>query len=170
MNFRKILLAISIIVSVLCLAIGYEIAGRWLGIIITILLLPGWLLARKQSYSWLRLTCLLTSIGLAVTGRLLGLPPLLMLFGSTIALAAWDLVLFDAVLSNSSAREQTRRYENQHIQSLLLVLSFSLLVIFLGRLAIIQIPFIVLILLVAFILFALDRIWNYIKKSGNWTI
>ena len=170
MTLRKILFFISLIISVFCLAIGYRIAGLWTGVVITILLIPGWLLARKQSNSWLRLACLLTSIGLAATGTLLGLPSLLMLFGSTIALATWDLVLFDAALSGSSVGQQTRHYENQHIQSLILALSFSLFAIFLGRFLTIQIPFIILILIVAFILFALDRVWGYIKKSGNRTI
>ena len=87
-----------------------------------------------------------------------------MIFGSAAALAAWDLVLLDSALGNHSYGEPTRRYENRHLQSLLMVLGFALLAIVLGRFVNLQLPFIVLLLSLAFILFALDRVWGYLKK------
>lgn len=134
---------------------------------IAILIGPAWLLARKYPASRLPLVCLLASVGLAVGGRLLGSPPLWMTFGSAIALAVWDILLLDSALGKNSPAEQTRHYESKHLQSLALALSFSLLATLSGRLLNIQIPFIILILFIAFILFALDRVWGYIKKTGK---
>lgn len=97
----------------------------------------------------------------------MGSPPLAMILGSAVALAVWDILLLDSALGNHSLVKQTRQYENAHLQSLMLALGCGLFVTFLGRLSNIQIPFIVLLLLVAFILFALDRVWGYIKKAGK---
>jgi hypothetical protein len=128
---------------------------------------PGWLLARKYPNSALALVCLLASVSLAVAGTLIGAPSLWMIFGSTFALAAWDLLLLDSSLGNNSPGGQTRQYENKHLQSLMLALGLGLLAILPGRLLDVQIPFIVLMLFVIFMLFALDRVWGYIKRSGR---
>jgi hypothetical protein len=154
-------------ISVFCLAIGYGIAGKWTGAIIAVFIGPAWLLARKYPDTPLPFACLLASVGLAVTGSLIGCPPLLMILGSTISLAVWDILLLDSALANYSAFEPTRQYENKHLQSLTLALGCGLLVVVFGRLSNIQIPFIVLLLCVTFILFALDRVWSYIQKAGK---
>jgi hypothetical protein len=98
---------------------------------------------------------------------LIGSPPLWLLFGSALALVVWDLLLLDAALGNTSPIEQTRQYESQHLQSLMLALGFGLSTALLGRLLNIQIPFIVLVLCILFILIALDRVWGYLKKTGK---
>jgi hypothetical protein len=140
-------------------------AGQWMGALVAILTGPAWLLARKYPGSQLPLFCLLASVGLAVAGRLIGSPPLLMIFASALALAVWDLLYLDSALGNTSPVEQTRRYESRHLQSLTLALGSGLLATWLGSFLTVQIPFIVLVLLLAFILFALDRIWGYIKST-----
>ena len=162
MSFRKALLVICLMISLLCLAAGYGIAGYWVGAAIAILMAPAWWLAQK--YASLPTVCLSVSVGLAVVGRLIGCSPALMIFGCAAALAAWDLVFLDSAVGNHSSGEPTRRYENRHLQSLLMVLGFALLAIVLGRFVTIQLPFTVLLLSLAFILFALDRVWGYIKK------
>ena len=167
MSLRKTCFVICLIVCVLCLAAGYGIAGQWIGAMIAILIGPAWWLARKYPVSQLPLVCLLGSMGCAAVGTLSGSPPFLMIFASAFALAAWDLLYLDAALGNTSSAEQTRRYENKHLQSLTLALGSGLLVTLLGRFLTIQIPFIVWMLLLIFILFALDRIWSYIKKTGK---
>jgi hypothetical protein len=167
MSLRKTFFVICLIVSVLCLSAGYGIAGHWIGAIIAILLGPAWLLARKYSDSQLPLLCLLGSVGFAVVGRLIGAPSLWMIFGSAVALAVWDLLLLDSALGNDSSLEQTRHYENKHLQSLALALGSGLFATLLGSFLKIQMPFIVLMLFVIFILFSLDRVWGYIKKTGK---
>lgn len=164
MSFRKALFVICLIISVLCLASGYGIAGYWIGAAITILLGPAWLFARKYPASSLSTACLSISVGVAVVGSLMECPPLFMIFGSTAALAVWDLILLDSDVGITSSVEPTRLFENRHLQSLLMALGFALLAIVLGRFVNIQLPFIVLLLSLAFILFALDRVWGYIKK------
>jgi hypothetical protein len=167
MSPRRTLFIICLIVSVLCLASGFWIAGQWIGAVIAILIGPAWLLARKYSASRLPHICLAGTVGLAVIGRLTGSPPVLTIVGSALALAAWDLLILDSALGNKESAEPTRQYENGHIQSLTLALSAGLVVALLGRLLSIQIPFIVLLFCVAFILIALDHIWGLIKKTGK---
>ena len=149
-------------ISLLCLAAGYGIAGYWVGAAIAVLMAPAWWLAQK--YASLPTVCLSISVGLAVVGTLIGCSPTLMIFGSAAALAAWDFIFLDSAVGNHSSGEPTRLYEKRHLQSLLMALGFALLAIVLGRFVNIQLPFIVLLLSLAFILFALDRVWGYIKK------
>lgn len=167
MPLRKIFFVICLILCVLCLASGYWIAGQWIGALIAILIGLAWLLARKYPDPQLAFVCLVGSVGFAVAGRFLGAPPLLMIFGSAVALAVWDLLLLDSALGNTPPVEQTRGYENQHLQSLMLAVGSGLLATLLGSFLKIQLPFIVLLLFIAFILFALDRVWGYIKKTGK---
>ena len=167
MSLRKTFFIICLILSVLCLAAGYGIAGQWLGAMLAVLIGPAWWLARNYPGSHLPLVCLLGSVGLAVAGTLIGSPPFLMVIASALALAVWDLLVLDSALGNTSSVEQTRRYENKHLQSLTLALGSGLLAALLGRFLNIQMPFILLMLLITFILFALDRVWGYIKNTGK---
>ncbi len=167
MPLRKTLFVICLLTAVLCLATGYWIAGQWIGAILAILIGPAWWLAQKYPHSQLPLFCLVGSVGLAVAGRLIGSPPFLMIFASALALAGWDLVVLDSALGNHASGEQTRHYENRHLQSLMLALASGLLAALLGRFLTIQIPFLVWMLFIALILFALDRVWDYLKKTGK---
>jgi mannose/fructose/N-acetylgalactosamine-specific phosphotransferase system component IID len=166
-SLRNTFFVICLIISALCLAAGYGIAGQWIGAMIAILIGPAWLLARKYPDSQLPLVCLLGSVGFAVAGTLIGSPPFLMIFASAVALAAWDLLYLDSALGNHSSVEQTRHYENKHLQSLTLALGSGLIAALLGRFLKIQIPFLVWMLFITFTLFALDRVWGYIKKTGK---
>jgi hypothetical protein len=166
MALRKLLFAVCLAVSALCLAAGYAIAGQWIGMIIALMVGPAWLLARKYPASDLPLGCLLVSIGLAVVGRLTGSPPVLMIGGSAIALAAWDLLVLDAALGSAPLGEQARAYEASHLRSLALALGAGLVGAFLGRWLHLQIPFFITVLLIALAVFGLDRAWGYIKKTA----
>lgn len=167
MPLRKTFFVICLILSTLCLAAGYGITRHWSGMIAAILLGPTWWLARKHPRSGLPFFCLSISVGLAVLGRLTGSPPLWMIFGSTTALAVWDLLLLECAFANTSSVAPARRYEIQHLRALMLALGFAVLAIVLGRFVSLQLPFFVLLISLAFILFALDRIWGFIKKAGQ---
>jgi hypothetical protein len=167
MSPRKPLFTISLIILILCLAAGYGIAGKWLGALLAILIGPAWLLSRKNTEPWLPFLCLLASVGLAVAGRLSGAPYVLMIFCSALSLAVWDLMCLDTALGGSALGAQTRRYENKHFQSLALALGFGLIVALLGHLITLRLPLIVLMLLIAFTLFGLDRVWGSIKRTGQ---
>lgn len=167
MPLRKIFLILFLILSVLCLAAGYAVAGHWIGAMSAIVLVPAWWLARRNPDSPLPFLCLSGSIALAVAGILLGTPSLWMIFGSGLALAGWDILLLDAALGNSSSGVQTRQYESRHLQALLLALGSALAATLLGRAFSIQMPFVLLILLLVLMLFALDRVWETLKKTGR---
>jgi hypothetical protein len=164
MSPRKTLFLISLLISTLCLAAGYGIARHWLGLSVSLLLGLTWWLARKHPGSGLPLVCLSISVGLAVIGRLTGSPPLWMIFGSAAALAAWDILLLDSDLGKTTPGVPTRQYEGRHIRALLLALGSALLAILAGRFVTIQLPFVILLLSLAFLLFALDRVWRTFKK------
>lgn len=166
MALRKTFFVVCLVVSLLCITAGYGFAGRWIGAAIAITSGLAWLHARKYPDSWPPHLCLITSVGLAVTGQLTGTPPLLMIGGSGFALAAWDLILLDGALGTHSVGEQSRRYEIKHIQSLALALGAGLLVAFLGRMLHLQIPFAAMLLFVALVIFGFDRIWGTIKKRS----
>jgi hypothetical protein len=166
MNPRKTLFFICLIASTFSLSIGYGLAGRWGWSLISVLMIPAWLFARKHSGSWLPVICLLVSVCLAVIGKQDGASPLLMIFGSGIALAVWDLLLLDAALGKHPANEQSRQYETRHLQALMLSLGLGLAVASVGRLLSLRVPFWGLVLMIAFALFGLDRVWVYLKKPG----
>jgi hypothetical protein len=163
---RKSFFVVCLVVSMLCLAAGYGIAGKWIGAVIAIITGLVWLPARKYPDSGLPLICLVVSVGLAVTGQLIGSPPLLMICGSSFALAVWDLVFLDDALGSNSFGEQTRQHENKHLRTLALALGCGLTVAFVGRLVNFQIPFIVMMLFIALVIFGLERIWGTIKKRN----
>jgi hypothetical protein len=167
MTFRKSVFILCVITLVLCLAVGFEFTGQWIGSLIAFSMGPAWLIARKYPNSWLPVFCLLISISLAVVGKLTGGSSLLMIFGSGVSLAVWDLLSLDVALGSNVVNAQSHQYENKHLQSLALALGFGLLVAFLGHSLNLEIPFFVLILFIVFTLFGLDRIWNYIKKRSD---
>lgn len=167
MALRKTFFVVCLVVSMLCLTAGYGFAGQWIGAVIALTSGLAWLPARKYPASWLPHICLFASVGLAVTGQLTGTPPLLMIFGSGFALAVWDLILLEGALGTNTSGEQTRRYENKHLQSLALALGAGLLAAILGGLLNFQIPFVAMMLFVALVIFGFDRIWGTIKKRGT---
>ena len=167
MSIRKALFFISLLVSMVCLAAGYGIARLWIGVAISIFSGFSWLIARKYPGSGLPLICLLVSVCLAVAGQLSGTSAVLMICGAGFALATWDLLFLDDALKNNSLDEQTRRYENRHLQSLGLALGFGLTVVFVGQSLHFSIPFVVMILFVALIMFGFKRIWDAIKKRDK---
>jgi hypothetical protein len=167
MPLRKTFFIISLVLFIFCLATGYLLSGQWFGVGMTIIIGLAWWFVRKYPASWLTHLCLLASVCLAVAGCLAGASPVFMILGSGVALAVWDLSLLNVALEDSTVGEQTKRYENQHLRSLALALGFGLLAVLLGHWLKLQIPFVMLILFIALVLFGLDRIWSYLKKADS---
>ena len=167
MFLRKIFFIICVAVSTLCLTVGYWIAGNWIGVVIVIITSLVWLLARKYPSSGLPFICLVVSVCLAAVGCLIGSPSWLMICGSGFSLAIWDLILLDDALGINSSGILTKQYENKHLQSLALALGCGLLVAFIGRLLNFQIPFVIMMLFIALVIFGLERIWNIVKKRSK---
>ena len=167
MSLRNTLFVICLVLSVLCLAAGYALARGWIGAALSILLGPVWWFARRSPTSWGPFLCLFGSAGLAAAGTLLGSPPVLMILGAAAALAAWDLVSLMSALGGGAEMEPSRQYEKAHMRSLTLAVGGGLFVALLGRLIRVDIPFIVLMSLSIFLVFAMDRVWFYVKKTGR---
>ena len=167
MPFRKVGFVFCLVTSVCCLTAGFGVTGWWILAVLAGLLGPGWLLAQKYPDARLQSVCLLASVGFAVVGILIGSPAILMLLGTTMALVVWDLLLLDVAIGKGSSVEQTRHYENSHLRSLALALGVGLVVSLFGHLISIQIPYVVMLLSSAVLLFALDRVWFHIKKIGK---
>jgi hypothetical protein len=164
MALSKTFFSVSVVLSALCLAAGYAVTGQWFGVVIAIMTGPGWVLTRKYPASSPPFFCLSVVIVLAVIGSLTGSPSSLMIFSSVAALAAWDLLFLDVAMVSNSHTAQTRQYEIKHLQSLALALGFGLLAAFLGGLLHLQISFVMLILIIALVVFGLERVWGYVKK------
>ena len=167
MSLRKTIFAICLVSSAFCLISGYILSGQWIGAVIVLICNSIWLLARKYAAYWLAHFCLLGSVCLAVVGILTGSPPFLMIIGLGLALAVWDLFFLVVALDSNSSGEQTRQYENKHIQSLAIALGAGLLLVLLARLIHFQTSFIILALLILLVIFGLSRVWGYIKKRGE---
>jgi hypothetical protein len=161
---RRILFTICLIVSVVCLAAGYGLAGQWIGAGVAILTGPAWLFVRKYPASGLPLIGLFAAIFLAVVGRLVGSPGLLMICSAGFSLAVWDLLDLNFKIGNQPSGEQVRLYENNHLQSLALGSGAGLLVASLGHFISFKIPFLILALCIALAVIWLDRVWRNVGK------
>lgn len=171
MNTRRLLLAAALCLLCLSLMSGYKAIGSLVGLLVSGLSISAWLLcwwlSRKdptsESASVLSPVCLFVSVGLAGSGLVLGAPTLPMVSAAALSLAAWDLLALDAALSGQALGEHGQRYEARHLRSLGMALGTGLLLCHVARRVSFHVPFVVLLLFVAAVVFALDRIWTTIK-------
>ncbi|MCE1252599.1 MAG: hypothetical protein LWX83_03505 [Anaerolineae bacterium] len=163
MSLRKIVFFSSILLSLVSLSLAYYLIGQIIVLIFILLLGAGWLLALKYpSPSGFPPICLTISFILAAAGVLLSAQPFLLIFGAGTALIAWDVVL----LAHPANIPANPVYEIKHIQTLLVVLAFSLLMVAAGLWLHLQLPFFVLLLISAALFFGLDRMRLVLKKRG----
>ncbi len=160
MPVRKILRLVCPVISVTCLGIGYTTTGLWIAGLVLVLTLLTWLFAVKWPFGFLPTSTLVFSTSLAVAGLLTGAMPLLMMLGAALALAGWDVILWNRALINNSLSASPTLIERQHYQSLAVALGLGLLAIIAGRLFRFQIPFGWMVVLVILTLFSLERIWR----------
>jgi len=153
------------VISAACLASGYAVTGQGIAVVIALLTLPLWLLARKRPVTVPPSVALATSVCIGAAGLLTRAPSVLMILGAALALASWDLVLWQQTLTdNSISSAQTiALLETRHYQSLALALAPGLLIAITGPLIRVQLPFMGLVLLVILALFSLDRVWRTLK-------
>lgn len=163
-SIRKISFFLCLAILVISQISVYVLAGQWIGILSAIGLGFIWLFTRKHSDTWLPHICLAASIILTTTGTLTGSHFILSIISSGFSLAVWDLLLFDASLQKTTCADQTRRYENRHLQSLSLAVGLGIFAGIVGRSLHLQPPFILIVLMIVLALFGLDRVWILIKK------
>jgi hypothetical protein len=167
MTLRKACYIICLILLFICLAVGFGSSAYWTGVVLSIIAVSGWILAKKNPDSGLPHVCLVATISLAVAGILTGAIPWIMICASGFALTVWDVLLLDHALRDNPSDENTRLYENRHLQTLALALGAGLLLIFPGRLLKLNPPFIVLLVCIGLVLYGLDRVWRYLRNKGN---
>jgi hypothetical protein len=163
MSLRKILGLLSLILTVLCLGIGFATIGPGAVFAAVLLTLLVWLFAYKWPSTWLSTAALVLTVGLAAAGLLTGAISFLMLVGAIFALANWDMSFLELVLAGNPSKAVTL-LEKKHFQSLALALGLTLLATFTGRIIRFQIPFIGLMLLVALAIFGLGRVWRMFSE------
>jgi hypothetical protein len=150
----------------LCLAAGYAMYGWGLVALTGASIGLAWWLASYRPATPLPLAALVISMAWSAAGLLAGAPAPLMILSATLALASWDLVLFDHSLSaNPISSAATRAlFQNRHYRSLAWALGLGLLIVFVGRTIQVQVPLIIIVLLVLLALFSIDRLWRALKE------
>ncbi len=161
---RKILRLSSLVAGAACLGIGFAAAGQWALVGAAVVIFSGGLADLKWPYNWLPPLALATAAGLAVIGVFTGATVSLMLMGATLALVAWDLALLDHALASNPPDGSTMRLEKRHYQSLALVLGVGLLALLANQVIQFQIPFVVMMALVAVVLYLLMRLWRMLNN------
>jgi hypothetical protein len=162
MPLHKIVFIISLVILTLLFASGSLAAGQTLmGLIASGLIALVWVLAlRMPTRRWLPTTALVISVALSAGGIWFKAPAVLMIFTASLALLNWDLLS----LGQNSAVELTPGFERSHIQWVLIALGSGLLLVVIGQLIVIRLPFILTLLITILALFSLDRIRIVIKK------
>ncbi len=165
MPVRRSLIFLCPVISAACLASGYAMTGQGIAVVIALLTLPVWLLARQRPSTMPPSVALVISVSIGAAGLFTGTPSFLMILGVALALASWDLVLWDQTLTDNSisSTQTSALLETKHYQSLALALVPGLLIARAGPLIRMQLPFMSLILLVILALFSLDRVWRTLK-------
>jgi hypothetical protein len=97
-------------------------------------------------------------------GLLLAAGPELMILSAALALAGWDLLLWEHALPADLPAAMLSRLAVSHYRSLALALALGLLAALAGGLLRLQLPFGVLIFLVLLALVSLDRLWRALSN------
>ena len=162
MIMRKLYFLISVLLATGCFAAGYATSGQWQWVAVSLLLGLSWLLAWKYSALDAAPVWLAASVILGAVGILVGSQPGLMICASAFALAAWDALLLNSALKNINSHEKSRVYETRHFKLLFLAVGGGLLAALLGQMLSFQVPFLILMLLTAALVFLLERVWRTI--------
>ncbi len=164
MNFGRLFLFTSLVLSTLCLAGGYALAGQWTGAWLALLLCPVWLTGWKYRLPLLVYACMTAVVCLAAAGLLLESIFWLMIAGLGFGLAAWDGLLLEISFCNVPAGQNKEAARNKHLQSLALATGVGLVVAIPLHWVNLRIPFIVMLLLVILAGLGILRVWEYLKK------
>jgi hypothetical protein len=146
------------------MVIGYAITRQWIGVVGAGILGFTWWYSWNNPTSWETHICLLATAGLAVVGILLGSPLFLMILGSGLGLAVWDLINLNDSLKNDSPDIHTRHYEIKHLQLLFQIVVTGVVLGLSGHFLRFDTPFILLVAIIVLALFSLNQIWQYFRR------
>jgi hypothetical protein len=113
--------------AALGLAVGFGIGGIWAAAPICLGLGAFWLLGEQFDWRWTNALGLLCVTGAAIIGIWSGIAVPFILFSTTMALVAWDLLRFAQRLRTAVQVEGADVLMRSHVQRLLVVAALGLL-------------------------------------------
>jgi hypothetical protein len=163
----KQLLLASIVLGATALALGFGLAGDWLGVAVVVALGLLWLIGQWRGPAWTSSVGLVGFVLLAAAGLLLGLGPGWMLLGLVAALTAWDLDGFLRRLDSVEWVERRSEVERRHLLRLLLVdaLGLALAALALGVRLDLSFGYLILLGLVA--AWGLGRAVGFLRRESD---
>lgn len=159
-------------VTIICLAFsttfllaGYLLAGWWQILLIFPVVLLLWKMSRYWPGICVPTVLFGTYIFLASLGIWMGLVRHLMIYGSIMALASWELQLFQRGMAGSSQYSKIGLLERFHLKALSIVILLGFLVTTIGLNYQLKLPFGITLFLVLLVGFALERVYFYIDQE-----
>ncbi|MBA3945948.1 MAG: hypothetical protein H0X37_15450 [Herpetosiphonaceae bacterium] len=114
--------SIAIALATLALGLAYSAGGQWLGAVIVAVIGLLWWLGDRRQWSQAPTMGFVGFVCAAALGLWVALPPLGMLLGLLLTLAAWDLQHFGQRLRTVQRVDAANRLIRSHLQYLLVVL------------------------------------------------
>jgi hypothetical protein len=137
-----------LLISIVCLALGYTLAGYWPILFAIAAMLLLWSARKKEATFWAASSLLAVYVLLAMMGIILKAQLPLMVTGCVSALVWWDLSDFRESLAGEDSARTAATLEKQRLQLLALTSAISLGLAAMGPWLRMQLPFGVIVLLV----------------------
>ncbi len=166
MKTGSIVRLVCLLAAAACLTLGYLLIGDWPGLLAIPLLILFWLVAGKSSPFWAASGILSIYIALAVIGITRHAPALLLAAGCVLALVAWDLSDPRGHAAHGEASGFGDLMVNKRLRSLAVVTTASLLLIAVGAVIRLELPFGVVALLSLLLIGCLLYAVHYLRSSA----
>ncbi len=149
------------------LALGYALSPwrAWALLFAAIGLL--WYVGRRRGWDWVGSICLVSLVGGAAVGLVLGAAAGWMLLGTVAALSAWDLDHFARRLTSVKRVESERELECEYLRRLLFVAGVGLLLASIPLLVTIGLNFGVTVLLGLLAILGLGHVIAFLRRESD---
>lgn len=153
-------------ISTAFLVAGYLSAGWWQILLVFPAVLLLWMLSKYLPGICVPSVLFSSYLLLASLGIWMGLAPYLLVYGSILALAAWELQLFQRGLAGSFQHSNIGYLEKHHLKSLSAVILLGFLITTVGLNFQLKLPFGVAVMLVLFVGFVIERVYFYFNQKS----
>ncbi len=123
-----------------------------------------WLFSRQRFRVWIASIGLFICVCASGAGAWLGLSPILMAISILGSLSAWDLADFSRRLRRAAPEDDLRQLENKHLVQLASLVGISLVLVLMGLLIRLHIPFWWLILLTLAAVYGVMQLIDRIRR------
>ena len=158
---------LCLLFSASLLAAGYLLAGFWQIVLVFPFALLFWVIAKSRPGISVPSVLLGSYIFLASLGVWIGFNRYLMVYGFILALAGWELRLFQTGLTGDPQHSNIELLEKNHLNSLSIVIILSLFVTTIGLNVRLSLPFGVILFLVLLVGILLERIYFSLTRGGS---